>query len=233
MKRTLWKLFPFTAIDSKAAEAWLNRLGEQGWRLGSAGLYTARFWQTGEPVSYAVTPEQGRREDFLVLCRDAGWELAARSRKMELYASRAGACPIPLETDQALECRSFLRRGIRWLALEAALTLMFLLNLRQLLDTGGPTDWPALVLWLGELALWGGCLAGDGIVSCGGSVGQYGGIFAGPWPGGAGGGNLFPTGKNYGTVFPEGCPAAGCADFYPVLYPGQPQRPADICVGTD
>ena len=110
MKRTLWKLFPFTAIDSKAAEAWLNRLGEQGWRLGSAGLYTARFWQTGEPVSYAVTPEQGRREDFLVLCRDAGWELAARSRKMELYASRAGARPIPLETDQALECRSFLRR---------------------------------------------------------------------------------------------------------------------------
>ncbi len=155
MKRTLWKLFPFTAIDSKAAEAWLNRLGEQGWRLGSA--------QTGEPISYAVTPEQGRREDFLVLCRDAGWELAARSRKMELYASRAGARPIPLETDQALECRSFLRRGIRWLALEAALTLMFLLNLRQLLDTGGPADWPALVLWLGELALWGGCLAGDGI----------------------------------------------------------------------
>ena len=163
MKRTLWKLFPFTAIDSKAAEAWLNRLGKQGWRLGSAGLYTARFWQTGEPVSYAVTPEQGRREDFLVLCRDAGWELAARSRKIELYASRAGARPIPLETDQALECRSFLRRGIRWLALEAALTLMFLLNLRQLLDTGGPADWPALVLWLGELALWGGCLAGDGI----------------------------------------------------------------------
>ena len=116
MKRTLWKLFPFTAIDSKAAEAWLNRLGEQGWRLGSAGLYTARFWQTGEPVSYAVTPEQGRREDFLVLCRDAGWELAARSRKMELYVSRAGARPVPLETDRALECRTFLRRGIRWLA---------------------------------------------------------------------------------------------------------------------
>lgn len=95
MKRTLWKLFPFTAIDSKAAEAWLNRLGEQGWRLGSAGLYTARFWQTGEPVSYAVTPEQGRREDFLVLCRDAGWELTARSRKMELYASRRGRARSP------------------------------------------------------------------------------------------------------------------------------------------
>ena len=170
MKRTLWKLFPFTAIDSKAAEAWLNRLGEQGWRLGSAGLYTARFWQTGEPVSYAVTPEQGRREDFLVLCRDAGWELAARSRKMELYASRAGARPIPLETDQALECRSFLRRGIRWLALETALTLMFLLNLRQLLDTGGPTDWPTLVLWLG-----GPCGAGAWL-----GMGFTGSGFAGP-----------------------------------------------------
>ena len=161
MKRTLWKLFPFTAIDSKAAEAWLNRLGEQGWRLGSAGLYTARFWQTGEPVSYAVTPEQGRREDFLVLCRDAGWELAARSRKMELYASRAGARPVPLETDGALECRTFLRRGIRWLAGEAAVTLMFLLNLLRAVGVGASAGWLDILLWLGELVLWGGCLAGD------------------------------------------------------------------------
>ena len=74
MKRTLWKLFPFTAIDSKAAEEWLNRLGAQGWRLGSAGLGAARFWQTGEPVSYAVTPDQGQKADFRTLCRDAGWD---------------------------------------------------------------------------------------------------------------------------------------------------------------
>lgn len=26
MRRTLWKLFPFTAVDSKAAEAWLGEL---------------------------------------------------------------------------------------------------------------------------------------------------------------------------------------------------------------
>ena len=161
MKRTMWKLFPFTAIDSKSAEEWLNRLGAQGWRLGSVGLGAARFWQTGEPVSYAVTPDQGRREDFLVLCRDAGWELAARTRGLELYISRAGARPIPLETDQALECRTFLRRGIRWLGAEAALTLVFLLNLWQLLDMNWPAGWPVLIPWLGELALWGGCLAGD------------------------------------------------------------------------
>lgn len=69
--------------------------------------------------------------------------------------------PIPLETDRALEYRAFLRWGARWLAREAALMLVFLLSLWRLLDMNWPAGWPVLIPWLGELVLWGGCLAGD------------------------------------------------------------------------
>ena len=37
MKRTMRKWFYFDGSDAKTAEAWLNRLGAEGWGLGSDG----------------------------------------------------------------------------------------------------------------------------------------------------------------------------------------------------
>ena len=48
MKRTMRKWFYFDGSDAKTAEAWLNRLGAEGWRLGRLSTWTACFWQTGE-----------------------------------------------------------------------------------------------------------------------------------------------------------------------------------------
>ncbi|MFR8529294.1 MAG: hypothetical protein ACLVDP_20235 [Flavonifractor plautii] len=47
MKRTMRKWFYFDGSDAKTAEAWLNRLGAEGWRLGRLSTWTACFWQTG------------------------------------------------------------------------------------------------------------------------------------------------------------------------------------------
>lgn len=55
MKRTMRKWFYFDGSDAKTAEAWLNRLGAEGWRLGRLSTWTACFWQTGEEGTRAVT----------------------------------------------------------------------------------------------------------------------------------------------------------------------------------
>ena len=36
--KTLWKGFPYGSADREAAEAWLNELGKQGWRLEKVRL---------------------------------------------------------------------------------------------------------------------------------------------------------------------------------------------------
>lgn len=109
MRKTLWKLFPFASIDSKAAEEWLNQLGRKGWRLRRLRLGVARFRREMEAVSYAVTLERGEEPAFRTLCRDAGWAWTAHSREMDIYCSLPGRNPAPMETDGALESRRFFR----------------------------------------------------------------------------------------------------------------------------
>ena len=69
MKRTMRKWFYFDGSDAKTAEAWLNRLGAEGWRLGRLSTWTACFWQTGERVRCAVTTRRRGGEEFRALCR--------------------------------------------------------------------------------------------------------------------------------------------------------------------
>lgn len=38
MKRTMRKWFYFDGSDAKTAEAWLNRLGAEGWGLAALGM---------------------------------------------------------------------------------------------------------------------------------------------------------------------------------------------------
>ena len=64
MKRTMRKWFYFDGSDAKTAEAWLNRLGAEGWRLGRLSTWTACFWQTGERVRCAVTTRRRGDEEI-------------------------------------------------------------------------------------------------------------------------------------------------------------------------
>ena len=154
MKGTIRKQFPFEAIDRKAAEGWLNRLGEQGWRLGAFQGGRADFWQTGRPVRYAVAARRGR--DSHILCRDAGWDFLASNGTVDVYAALAGRRPAPLETDGTLESREFLRKC---LLRTLTLGLLFLLWAGLSLWKGarqGPLagSWPGGALWGLWLALF-------------------------------------------------------------------------------
>lgn len=152
MKRTMRKWFHFDGSDAKTAEAWLNRLGAEGWRLGRLSTWTACFWQTGERVRCAVTTRRRGDEAFRALCRDAGWELAGSRPQMEVYVSRPGQSPAPLETDAALESRGYLRSFL-WRTLcgvlAAAVYLYAILT--------GTWVWPEGCLMWGErvaTAMW-------------------------------------------------------------------------------
>lgn len=65
MKRTMRKWFYFDGSDAKTAEAWLNRLGAEGWRLGRLSTWTACFWQTGEEGTRARDDKAAGDEEFL------------------------------------------------------------------------------------------------------------------------------------------------------------------------
>ena len=58
--KTLWKGFPYGSADREAAEAWLNELGRQGWRLEKVRLgFLAAFAQSGEPGTSRVCTQPG------------------------------------------------------------------------------------------------------------------------------------------------------------------------------
>lgn len=106
--------FPFRAVDCKAGEAWLNELGEQGWRLEEIEKGRLRFRRTAEPVSYAVELEQSlgciEEQDFRTFCADAGWEKAGELKELVFYASAPGRSPAPFHTDEAVEVERFTRQ---------------------------------------------------------------------------------------------------------------------------
>ena len=106
--------FPFRAVDCKAGEAWLNRLGAQGWRLEGTEKGRLRFRRTAEPVSYAVALEQSlgciEEEAFRAFCADAGWEKAGELKELVFYASAPGRRPAPFHTDEAVEVERFTRQ---------------------------------------------------------------------------------------------------------------------------
>ena len=106
--------FPFRAVDCKAGEAWLNELGEEGWRLEGTEKGRLRFRRTAEPVAYAVALEQSlgciEEEAFRAFCADAGWEKAGELKELVFYASAPGRSPAPFRTDEAVEVERFTRQ---------------------------------------------------------------------------------------------------------------------------
>ena len=105
---TCWRLFSYLAIDYKAAQAELDRMAAEGWALERvhSGVL-ARFRRTDRTdLRYfldwtdATKPEE---HDYLQLCTEAGWELVETVGYLNIYASRPGTDPLPIQTDPALE----------------------------------------------------------------------------------------------------------------------------------
>ena len=97
--------FPYGAAEYRAAQAALDRLGREGWRLTGIRLGFARFVREEAPVAYAAAMTTGgdERADYLALCAEAGWTLAAARDGVDVFTARPGVRPVPLETDPEVE----------------------------------------------------------------------------------------------------------------------------------
>ena len=80
MEKTCWRPFAYLVPDHLAAQDHLNAMAKKGWELDRiAWGYFAKFKRSQrEDLTYFLDwtdPEKGEQEDYLQLCRDAGWDL--------------------------------------------------------------------------------------------------------------------------------------------------------------
>ena len=112
-------VFPYLAIDYKAAEAWLNQQAAQGWAFQKLvwPYCLARMVPTArQDLRYCVdltSRKEARDQEYLDLCREAGWtEAANRINVYRIFQSREGCDPAPLQTEPGIELRRFLRKRL-------------------------------------------------------------------------------------------------------------------------
>lgn len=132
MKETCWKPFAFLAVEHLAAQDFLNAMAAMGWELERiAWGYFAKFRRSQrKDLTYFLDwsdPEKEENEDYLRLCADAGWELALQQRYWNIYASRPGTAPSPIQTDPELEYQRFRKKVLRRMVLTCGFVLLGLL----------------------------------------------------------------------------------------------------------
>lgn len=140
--------FPFTPLDYKAAQDYLDRKAAQGWVLKRLFLgYLAQF-----------EPAQGRRHfvdvcsyasfganyDYIQLCSDAGWELIPPTdlHYMVIFRSKLDVDPQPIQSDPNFEWKEFFRKQVLQRLIFAG--LYFLLFWLPDLVTGDLRGWAEL-----------------------------------------------------------------------------------------
>lgn len=177
MSEGKWGFFPFDAMDYKAAQAYLDKKAAQGWVLDKLRLnYFARFVPAEGRCHYVDLDlprvmDDKPDDDYLQLCADAGWELAARIRNMLLFRSGPGRRPVPLQTDEEMEAERFWKKYVRrnflfllFLLLVLVPVYILLLSLRsdmavisELLCTSSVLLLPPLLLFAVFYLLWSLC----------------------------------------------------------------------------
>lgn len=139
MSEHKWGLFPFEAMDYKAAQAYLDKKAAKGWVLDK--LYCKRFarFAPAEGRSHYVdlnlyeVLDDGPDPDYLQLCEDAGWELLKNVRGMLLFRSQLGRHPAPIQTDEGIEADRFWKKYVRKNFLVLLVTLLICIPLLLLL----------------------------------------------------------------------------------------------------
>ena len=157
-KTERWVLFPYLAMDYKAAEDWLNQQARAGWRVASFDLkgWTVYLLPADRPdIRYCVdlSGERARnQESYLALCHEAGWGLVETVRSMNVFCTLPGADPAPIQTDPGLERDRFERIYFwkSWLLLLFMLLFppLLLSLLWLLLEGGDPAFWYSFPLFL-------------------------------------------------------------------------------------
>lgn len=131
MKNTCWKLFSYLSIDREAAQDMLNGMAGRGWELDRLFPFRlARFRRTErKDLRYFLDwtdPKIEEEPDYLQLCEDAGWEFLRRVDYWNLYVSRPGTSPSPIQTDPETEYARFRGKVLRRMAIGAGIFLAVL-----------------------------------------------------------------------------------------------------------
>ena len=119
MRRKKYTLFNFCTGDFKGVEQYLNRQAAKGWKLDKVGVLLGRFiWAERDDQRWCVDladpkREREEEEDYLGLCAEGGWDLAAKTNNMYLFCSRPGLRPAPVQTDPELERKNYYKYYIK------------------------------------------------------------------------------------------------------------------------
>ena len=144
MSEHKWGLFPFEAMDYKAAQAYLDKKAAKGWVLDKLSCKRFARFAPAEGRSHYVdlnlyeVLDDGPDPDYLQLCEDAGWELLKNVRGMLLFRSQLGRHPAPIQTDEGIEADRFWKKYMRKRFLGLLICLLIyipLLLLRFLMPT--------------------------------------------------------------------------------------------------
>ena len=136
----------FSAGDYRAVERYLNDQAAAGWELVRVGPVRAKWRRTERTdLRWCVdlaSPRQSREErlDYIALCGEGGWDLAAFTGGMYLFRSRPGEEVIPVQTDSVLERKNYNRYYIRDCILSVVVVLAWI-GFYALMGWGMGSDW--------------------------------------------------------------------------------------------
>lgn len=156
MKNTCWKLFSYRTIDHQAAQDFLNEMASEGWQLNLIVLNLfARFQRTERTdLSYYLDwadPKRVEDPDYIRMCAESGWFIKYELGYWNLYESRPGFSPVPIQTDPELEYQRFRRKAVRRAVISGVISWGFLflyvgLLFALLSGVGTRFDWEDFLL---------------------------------------------------------------------------------------
>lgn len=131
MNDTCYRPFGFLVIDHREAQDYLNSMARQGWELEDFRFGMLKFRRTERTdLAYFIDwtdPQKGEEEDYLQLCADAGWELWESLGYWNLFVSKPGARPVPIQTDPELEYERYRKKVLRRMLMGAIPSLFLAL----------------------------------------------------------------------------------------------------------
>lgn len=115
-RETCWKQFPFRSMDRLAAQEFLNQMAGQGWELERIESFGFARFRRSERADLAycldwTAPSLPESEGYLRLLSDAGWEPVLKWGSLNVYASRPGTRPAPIQTDPEIEYERFRKKA--------------------------------------------------------------------------------------------------------------------------
>lgn len=141
-------LFYFSSTEDAAARSWLESMANQGWELVKLkrGLLPWAFFQplTQDGLRYDVDiadsfwKDIDRQAEYSRFLSDAGWDLVGCAGSLNVYKSRPGFSPAPIQTDPALARRRYWKEYL----LPSLILIFIILALAGLLLAGMRPDRP-------------------------------------------------------------------------------------------